>query len=399
MSLLRVLLIAIAALASSASPAVAAPADLDPTWAGDGVAINGLDYGPGANPALGMAIEPGTGKVVVAGYDGDAVTDVAVARYLPDGSLDPAFSGDGKYAFGFAGGGVDDSGYDVAVQDDGKVVIVGTTRDSNGFDRFAVARLEADGDPDPTFGAGGKRVVTFTESNGKFDLAKAVALDGGRIVVGGRVATDASGYRAAVVRLTPDGDLDLSFSGDGRRVFGTANASAPDEIHDIVVQPDRRPVAVGSSGTTQATTRWSTWRITEEGQPDAGFDGDGHRFTTFGDDGDDAIYWPRGVALDGERIVTVGERTHPGDPQVAVARLTADGQLDPAFSGDGRATPLTGPNAVAASVGVDGGGRALVLAATDGKPALIRLTGNGQLDGAFADGGVAQLALGVTGQV
>ena len=70
-----------------------------------------------------MAIQD-DGKIVAAGQGGNS-GDFALARYNPNGSLDPTFSGDGKLTTDF-GFGPDDAANGVAVQGDGKIVAVGT---------------------------------------------------------------------------------------------------------------------------------------------------------------------------------------------------------------------------------------------------------------------------------
>src|SRR5690606_2795814 len=89
-------------------------------------------------------------------------SDFYVARFTADGELDTSFSFDGRTTVDFDGG--DDICTGLAVQPDGKIVIVGTSAPhlgSNGD--FAIARLNSDGTLDTAgFGNGsGKSVVAF----------------------------------------------------------------------------------------------------------------------------------------------------------------------------------------------------------------------------------------------
>ena len=79
-----------------------------------------------------------------------------------DGDLDPTFGTDGKVLTDFDHG-APDIAYAVAVQADGKLVVVGTTYQDNDFSNedFAVARYNPDGTLDKTFGAGGKVQTDF----------------------------------------------------------------------------------------------------------------------------------------------------------------------------------------------------------------------------------------------
>ena len=88
-----------------------------------------------------------------------------------------SFGGDGKVTIGF---GANDHCYDIALQDDGKLVLAGYTT-GGGFD-FAVARLHGDGTPDNDFDGDGKVSTGF----GGYEVASAVGImPDGRIVVAG----------------------------------------------------------------------------------------------------------------------------------------------------------------------------------------------------------------------
>src|SRR5207244_4230455 len=130
--------------------------------------------------ATALALQP-NGKIVVAGYTTDAqgLSDFAVARYNANGSLDTTFDADGIATTHFLR---DARAAGVAVQADGKIVVVGATNDG-ARSYFAVARYTANGSLDATFGSGGKQ----TTSSGNNSLAAAgVAVQAdGRIVVAG----------------------------------------------------------------------------------------------------------------------------------------------------------------------------------------------------------------------
>src|SRR5207248_638470 len=75
----------------------------------------------------------------------------------------------------------------VAVQTDGKIVAAGSATFNNNSD-FAVARYNPDGSLDPSFGSGG---IVFTDIGSNNDQINAIALQGdGRIVVAGIYAGD-----------------------------------------------------------------------------------------------------------------------------------------------------------------------------------------------------------------
>jgi uncharacterized delta-60 repeat protein len=180
-SLASVAVAACLLLPVAAAPAGAAPGDLDPTFGGDGRVTT--DFTAGFDGATGVALQA-DGKVVVVGGTGveGANPMFAVVRYNPDGTLDPTFGGDGRVTTDFTGGA--DRATGVAVQPDGKIVVVGTAGADRRNPRFAVARYEPDGDLDPTFG-GGDGVVRTNFTPG-FDAATDLALQGdGNIVAAG----------------------------------------------------------------------------------------------------------------------------------------------------------------------------------------------------------------------
>ena len=160
------------------------------------------------------------GKIVVAGHEYNYATDDSdffVARYNPDGSRDDTFSGDGIVTMDF--GGHDDRAKALVVQPDGKIVVAGYSVELDTDDvpsrDFALARYDPDGTLDATFSGDGKRTTNFAD-----DTAHDIALQSdGKIVVGGSASGD-----IAVARYDEDGSLDSSFSGDGRATAGFTDA-------------------------------------------------------------------------------------------------------------------------------------------------------------------------------
>ena len=102
----------------------------------------------------------GDGKIVAVGHAGGIYTDFALARYNPNGTLDPGFSGDGKQTTDFGG---DDEAAAVAVQANGKIVAVGKGHPRGiGFEpTFALARYDPDGSLDPSFDGNGKQTTAI----------------------------------------------------------------------------------------------------------------------------------------------------------------------------------------------------------------------------------------------
>ena len=130
----------LAAALLTVGPAAAAPGDLDPTFGTDGIVQTNVGSPSGAND---LVIQP-DGKIVVVGsppYGGN----MALARYLPDGSLDPTF-GSGGIVVGPPG-----IANAVALQADGDIVVGG----SGASFAFTLARFLPDGSPDLGYGVDG----------------------------------------------------------------------------------------------------------------------------------------------------------------------------------------------------------------------------------------------------
>ncbi|MGH8973075.1 MAG: hypothetical protein ACRD0C_07700 [Acidimicrobiia bacterium] len=174
---------------------------LDPSFGTSGLAVTGQGLVAGLAAALDAA-----GRVVVAGQGGEpgGPYDLAVARYLPDGNLDRAFGQRGTIRTDLGPSGEWLSS--LALQPDGGIVVAGTSGSS-----FALLRYLADGRPDPGFGAAG--VVTAGPAIGS---ARAVVLDpAGRLMVAGERLVVDSQRQVAVARYSPAGTLDAAFAPGG----------------------------------------------------------------------------------------------------------------------------------------------------------------------------------------
>src|SRR5262249_23113707 len=135
---------------------------------------------------------------------------------------------------------------DIAIQADGKLVLVGSSDVSGLFggpdDDFAIVRLNPSGSLDSTFDGDGKR--TFGLDG--FDQAHAVAFGaGGTIVMFGESRpTGNAPFSFAVARLKSNGSFDTTFSNDGKvNIAFTGRFFAFGE--GVMVQPDNKIVAVG----------------------------------------------------------------------------------------------------------------------------------------------------------
>jgi uncharacterized delta-60 repeat protein len=134
------------------------------------------------------------------------------------GDLDMSFSSDGKAMIALGGGGILQAA-DVAVQSDGKVIVVGGCFGGALSGKLIVARLNTDGNLDTTFGGAGTGIASTDFGEGGVQT-KAVAVQPAddKIVVVGSQDLDTIGF-CGVARFTSGGLIDTSFSGDGKDVI------------------------------------------------------------------------------------------------------------------------------------------------------------------------------------
>ena len=143
--------------------------------------------------------------------------DVALARFNSDGMLDTSFGTGGKVTTAIGPGSRRDRAHDVAVLNDGKIVVAGFADmgPDAGQRNFMLARYNPDGSLDGTFGSGGI-VITRIAPGDNNDVATTNGLtitDAGKFILSGQanMGAGAGGVNFALARYNPDGTLDGSF--------------------------------------------------------------------------------------------------------------------------------------------------------------------------------------------
>jgi uncharacterized delta-60 repeat protein len=317
-----------------------------------------MDFGPGHDRIRGVVVQPWDQRIVVVG---ESDGDFALARYNVDGFLDESFGIGGKMTTDF--GGQRDVANAVVLQPDRKIVVVGTVKVGSNTD-MGVARYLTDGVPDFSFSSDGRKAIGF----GHDDEANAVALqpDGKIVVVGmvderdglvlGKTFRD---NNPAIVRLHSNGAFDDTFDGDGKLHKESSRSSS---FEAVAILDDRRILAGGSG---------AIYRFHSDGRDDTSFDRDGnlsvgdgvlldlaaHEDGHFGyivfTGGQYALsgltpdgryqfttllpFLPRALAVqaDGKYVIAAAAGTSaiPGD--FAVMRYTSAGAPDTTFGGNG----------------------------------------------------------------
>ena len=156
----------------------------------------------------------------------------SMASAIADGALDTTFGTGGKVTTAV---GVGDEGKAIAIQSNGKILVVG-----NDMADFEVVRYNTDGSLDTTFDTDGK--VTTDIGTSTTDSANAVAIQSdGKIV-----ATGSSGSSTdfAVVRYTTTGTLDTTFDTDGKQTTDIGTSTS-DTGSAVAIQSDSKIVVAG----------------------------------------------------------------------------------------------------------------------------------------------------------
>jgi uncharacterized delta-60 repeat protein len=289
----------------------------DSTFGSNGVVTT--DLGSSQDQAEGVVIQP-DGKIVVAGFMLSINTgrDFAVVRYNSNGTLDTTFGAGGIVTTDF--NGLNDQAGDVLLQPDGKILALGTATVSSTDSNFALARYNANGSLDNSFGTAGK----VTTNIGPFDQGQRGVLqgDGKIILVGG------SGFN--VLRYNPNGTLDSSF-GTG----GIVSILAESIAEDVALRTDGKIVVGGTLTNGIANTDFQAAQFLPNGALDTTWATGGVVTTFF--PGSDAFGFALAIQTDGSVVLggNVSSNNTLADDW-ALVRYTVLGNPDFSFGFNGK---------------------------------------------------------------
>ena len=392
---------------------------LDTTFGGTGMVTT--DVSPLEDRSFSVAVQPDL-KVVAygSGFSSpsgpSAPNQVEVVRYNADGSLDASFGSAGKVILGNLS--TTSYGKGLALQSDGKIVLVGTYYDAaKAHNDFEVVRLNANGSLDTTFGGGTGKVITAVTPY-EDDATGLMLQADGKIVVEGQAVTSAtttttknrgvvtttttSTYGVAILRYNADGSLDTSFGTGGKAIVSPAHLlpGTPPQVDSMAIDSGGRILIVGDipyllSGSSQYY-EGNILRFTAAGRLD----------TTFGSGGQVTMLPPgamsseiRDVGLQSTgKIVVVGSGSQSPS---GLARYNTDGSLDTTFGTNGF-SPLSSrvnvwnPFVIQPDDKIVAGCQPLVNGVADVNTWLMRVLADGtSADPTFGQGGLAEAAFGV----
>ena len=346
--------------ALSVSLATFAQGNLDP-----------FNTGTGAEDAVQALAVQSDGKIIAAGLflniNGTA-NSLGIARLNTNGVVDGSFNPGMSVDYGINA---------VAIQTDGKIILVGGFTQYQGTSRNGITRINANGLLDSSFNPG----------TGVNDQINSVSLQtDGKAVIGGNLTTYNGTARSGIARVNSNGSLDSSFD---------PGAGVNFAVDSVSVVTNGQIFIAGGFTTYNGVSRRGVARINSNGSLD----------TTFNPGAISVDNLVR-VALpqpDGKVIIGGDFATFNNVSRNGIARLNADGTLDTAFN------PGTGANGSVLSLAIQPNGKILVGGSfttmnSISSPYVARLLPSGAVDtnfnpGTGANGEVQALALQNDGKV
>lgn len=350
------------------------------------------DFG-GNDNGRGVLVLPG-GKIVEVGEsDVGGTDDFAVSRYKSGGALDDSFGGDGRVITDFNGG--DDGAWTVALHRNGKILVAGWAESGGGGDwHFAVARYRTNGQLDDGFGGDGRVTTPVPREGYAYEIR--VLANGSFFLVGEQYFNDGVTFvdNFAVIKYKPNGQRDMSFGGDGKVFTDLGNDS--DGAWDSVLVGNRLLVAGWATAPGQDDFSIGLARYRMNGQLDDAFSGDGKKIIDLNPSGSD---WDVGLARLNDGRIVIAAHVFQADNDIGLVRIHPGGGLDTTFGGgDGKVVHDYGGDERAEAL-VRTGTHLVVGGASENDMAAFRFRKQGGIDTGFGPGtGVAVAMFAVSSQ-
>ena len=409
---------AVAVAAGITAPvAVAAPGALDTSFGTGGVTVSNIKAG-GLTIAASMAIAP-NGDIYQAGTTEDASsnTELYVARFLPNGTLDASFGVGGFSAQQIGQGPKKSSGgaviqpQRIAITPSGDIVVPTSASDAAGNTQIAVAEFTPAGALDTSFAAGGPMPgVYYDDTTSTPDTSTALltvaAADSAVVQSDGKIVFDASAEPASgpetfVRRLNANGTVDTGFATGGTYTGPASSATVASQINDLTLNSAGDVVFTGGSPGAGGASAIILGELNPDGSVPSGWPKLFQASTVATPSSFGLVVYQ---AANGDYIVggdsTVAENLSLGQLQQGwiAAAFTPGGAIDTTFGsgGSGVAVLLPGSESPYALV-QQADGRLVFTGATGvlgGGLVLVRTLANGTLDPSFGSAGVESYSLG-----
>ena len=362
---------------------------LDPSFGTGGRVLT--DFGLSFDELDALVLQP-DGKIVAGGRSSPpnhaSGTGFALARYNSRGRLDPSFGRHGRVRIRLGPSG--SAANAIALQPDGKIIAAGTNSGNEVTPQsWVVARFNPDGSLDPSFGNGGDVTTAF----GLTSSVGAVTLEpNGKVVVLGSSCGDRDPCELALARYNADGNLDPSF-GSGGRVTTRFTGFYDVFGNGVAVQAEGKIIAAGTAGSSPDNYNFILARYNADGSLDSGFGTGGTVMTDLEPGSDESRDSASGLALEPDGAIIVAGTDSNED--FAVALYDAHGSLDPSFGGTGIVrTDLSSGEAHAWAVAIARDGKIVTAGRSNDRFALVRYRRDGGLDQEFGKAGSVTTAFG-----
>ncbi len=269
------------------------------------------------------------GKILAGGYSNyyDSY-EYTAARYDLYGKVDSSFSADGLAILFFSQD--QDICNDLAIQDDGRIIQLGTSTNSSGLSSIMLLRFLENGSADNSFDSDGKVISTLSSTGSE---GTCLQLQKDQKILAGGMIYDGINANFALVRYLPSGKPDSSFGLNG--IVTTDFGSNNDRANAISLQSDGKILLAGSTTSTDQTS-FAISRYQMDGHPDLSFNQTGTLILNIADA---EINIAKVIKLQNDGKILVGGFLKPtkfNNSFFALFRLNADGSLDSGFSTDGK---------------------------------------------------------------
>ncbi len=313
------------------------------------------------------------------------VTALASMAFAAPGDLDTTFNGTGNLIINFSedpfwGGNGPNSL--LAIQPNGKILAMSAGGPGYNDSPISIARLNASGTYDQSFGTGGKQILNIPTWGRGVEMI--LQPDGKILITGHTSPTQDHQFSCSTVRLNSDGSLDTSFNGTGLAVTPLPSGSCFSEA--IAVQPDGKIVTAGrlSTNTAGGASGWFTLRYNSDGTADTSYGTNGlstviqaGRFNTV----KKVMLQPDG------KILACGTVQNPSNLDFAIARFNATGGLDTSYGVGGIASALSPPNEFASDAVMQPDGKIVFVGNRWDDFTVARVNTDGTLDTSFGSAG------------
>lgn len=357
----------------------------------------------------GIVNEP-DGKYVAWGFialNNGIDRTIQLSRYNSDGTIDTSFSSGGNLTFPQIYGNFNDV-RGATAQSDGKLLVIFRSQDTTkGTATNLVARINADGSFDSTFGNNGFSTISSGTTLGDFYENISVASDGKILATG--AAADSLGWTyIALTRLNSNGTIDSSFGSNGTSklqptsTFGNMGARGL----TVTQQNDGKYIVGGLEATgNPARAIISLTRFNNDGSIDTTYGSSGYASLDLGGDFETII---KDIVLPDGKLLILASATYLNIPNVPnnnvshtyLARINKDGSLDTTFGVNGRTEIVNSETWVGKESGlaIDNSGMILVTGSngwhqtghlTGQYFSVMRFGGNGSIDTSFGNNGQA----------